>query len=143
MACSGTAWDPDGSEWVCLFGQDQSGVGAALCRAHSKTPSFFRRHAVECIPMAEMNPPAQNLHPVEGGVGRAATDSASQREVHHLMRYTTPRGCSGLCLVRDSVVDCGSPLPLLDLPTRWTAALDCADAALPIPKQPGPSHTFR
>jgi hypothetical protein len=33
----------NGSEWVCLFGQDQSGVDAALCRAQSKTPSFFGR----------------------------------------------------------------------------------------------------
>ena len=38
-------------------GEDQSGVGAALCRAYSKTPLFFRRHALE-----------------EGGVCRAATD---------------------------------------------------------------------
>jgi hypothetical protein len=48
-------WDPDGSERVCLFGLDQSGVGAALCRAHSKTPSFFRRHALESMPIADTN----------------------------------------------------------------------------------------
>ena len=52
-------WDPDRNERVGLFGQDQSGVGAALCRAHSKTPSVFRRHAVESIPMADTNPLAQ------------------------------------------------------------------------------------
>ncbi len=43
-----------GSEWVCLFGHDQSGVGAAFCRALSKTPSFFRRHASEAIPIANI-----------------------------------------------------------------------------------------
>jgi hypothetical protein len=34
-----------GREWVYLFWHDQSGVDAALCRANSKTPSFFRRDA--------------------------------------------------------------------------------------------------
>ena len=52
-----------GSGWVCLFGQDQSGVDAALCRAHAKTPSFFRRALRQAGACVE-----------EGGVCRAATD---------------------------------------------------------------------
>jgi hypothetical protein len=29
-----------GSDWDCLLVREQSGVGAPLCRAHSKTPLF-------------------------------------------------------------------------------------------------------
>ena len=36
-----------GGGWVCFFGQDQSGVDAPLCRAHSKRPSFFGRAATD------------------------------------------------------------------------------------------------
>jgi hypothetical protein len=73
-----------GSEWVCLFGHDQSGVDAALCRAHSKTPSFFRRHASESIPIANIR--SKRIAPVNdlgGGSSRtldrgrrSATDSS-------------------------------------------------------------------
>ena len=44
------------------------------------------------------------------------------------LRPTTQRVCSGLCLVRDSVVECGSPLPLLEGSGK---------------KQQGPPRTFR
>ena len=54
-------------------GADQSGVGATLCRAHFKTPSFFRHHALE-----------------KGGVCRAATDRLFEND-----RIAPPTGEHG------------------------------------------------
>ena len=67
--CSFSPWKTNlaaqSSRKICAFTQNQSVVGAALCRAHSKTPWFFRRHALESIAMADTNPLAQTPRPVE------------------------------------------------------------------------------
>ena len=94
-----------GSEWVCLFGHGQSGVDAALCRAHSKTPSFFGRlgklHGVPALAGRDRLkaglhtkgpwlPAKQKRHlccseflrTEQGGVCRAATDRCSNGGLH-------------------------------------------------------------
>jgi len=66
---------------VLIFaGYGQSGVGAALCRAHSKTPSFVRLHALESIPIADTNFLARP-HPSRCGV---------RRQSLHLTRINSP-----------------------------------------------------